>query len=109
MKQKSAMGDFATVFGYYLKKEMRSKVYLIVTILLCVISLSSCFLLNLFTQEGDKQPLYVVDRTGMFQEAMETTELPTLRTSPWISPRKKTSPKLRSPPESKRTKRHTPC
>ena len=76
MKQKSAMGDFATVFGYYLKKEMRSKVYLIVTILLCVISLSSCFLLNLFTQEGDKQPLYVVDRTGMFQEAMETTELP---------------------------------
>ena len=37
--------------------------------------MSSCFLLNLFTQDGDKQPLYVVDRTGMFQEAMETTEL----------------------------------
>ena len=34
MKQKSVMGDFATVFGYYLKKEMRSKVYLIVTVLL---------------------------------------------------------------------------
>ena len=76
MKQKSVMGDFATVFGYYLKKEMRSKVYLIVTILLCVISLSSCFLLNLFTQEGDKQPLYVVDRTGMFQSSMEAAELP---------------------------------
>lgn len=76
MKQKSVMGDFATVFGYYLKKEMRSKVYLIVTILLCVISLSSCFLLNLFTQEGDKQPLYVVDQTGMFQSSMETAELP---------------------------------
>ena len=34
MKQKSVRGDFATVFGYYLKKEMRSKVYLIVTVLL---------------------------------------------------------------------------
>ena len=45
MKQKSVMGDFATVFGYYLKKEIRSKVYLIVTVLLCVISLSSCVLL----------------------------------------------------------------
>lgn len=76
MKEKSAMGDFTTVFGYYLKKEMRSKVYLVVTILLCVISLSSCFLLNLFTGEGDKQPLYVVDQTGQFQPTMETAELP---------------------------------
>ena len=76
MKKTFSFRDFSTVFMHYLKKETRSRVYLIVTVLLCSLSLASCFILNAFFGEKEKKPLYIIDRTALFSDAFQNAELP---------------------------------
>lgn len=68
------MKDFATVFRYYFKRQTCGKVYVIITLLLCGLSLASCFLLNAIFGESQKHTLFVIDRTSYFSEALQTAD-----------------------------------
>ena len=76
MRKGFSCKDFGIVFHYYFKKEIKSKVYIIVTVLLCIVSFASCFFLNLFLGEKNKSSLYIVDRTGLFFDSLSDAEIP---------------------------------
>lgn len=57
------MKDLKTVFSFYLYKELRSKGFLIVTILLSILSIGSMLFMKFYFKEPDKTTLYVIDQT----------------------------------------------
>lgn len=70
------MKDFGVVFLYYLKKQIKSKVYIIITLILCIVSFSSFFIINKIILKSDKSPLYIVDTTGEMTRLIKHAELP---------------------------------
>ena len=70
MRKGFSWHDFGIVFQYYLRKQVKSKAYIIVTVLLCAVSFASCFLLSAFSGGKDQSTLYIVDRTGIFAEEL---------------------------------------
>ncbi len=65
------MKDFGVVFHYYLNKELKSKVYLVITLIMCVVSFASFFIMNLITAGVDKRTLYVVDETDEISRLLQ--------------------------------------
>ena len=76
MSKKFSWKDFATVFGHYIKKEIKSKAYIIVTIILCAASFASCFIVDGILSGRDKVSLHVIDETGMFSEYLMSDNVP---------------------------------
>ncbi len=76
MRKGFSWHDFGIVFQYYLRKQVKSKAYIIVTVLLCAVSFASCFLLSAFSGGKDKSTVYIVDRTGIFAEELSNTDIP---------------------------------
>jgi ABC-2 type transport system permease protein len=70
------MKDFGVVFHYYLKKELKSRVYLVITLILCIVSIASFFIVDAITSKIDKRTLYVVDRTEEISQLLQQAVIP---------------------------------
>ena len=58
------MKDFFIVFNFFLQKQLKSTVFLVVTFLLCVISAVSVLLVGNFIESPSQSLVYVVDQTN---------------------------------------------
>lgn len=65
------MKDFITVFSFYLKKQLKSKAFLITTVILCLISMASILMLNLVMNQNKKDTLYIIDHTSQLSKVWE--------------------------------------
>ena len=66
MNKKFSWKDFAIVFQHYIKKEMKSRAYIIVTVILCIASIASCFIVDGIVNGQEKEELRIIDKTGIF-------------------------------------------
>jgi hypothetical protein len=65
------MKDFVIVFSFYLKKQLKSKAFLITTVILCLISMASILVLNLVMTQNKKDVLYIIDHTSHLSKVWE--------------------------------------
>lgn len=70
------MKDFSVVFNYYLKKEIKSISYIVLTVILCVLSFASCFIIKAISTPGEKEDVYIIDRTNQFSSLLKSVDLP---------------------------------
>ncbi|MCX7842327.1 MAG: ABC transporter permease [Clostridia bacterium] len=64
------MKDFNTVFMFYLKKQLQSKVFLFVTLFLCVASAFSLMGLKYSVSNAKKTTLYIVNQTSRLKNTL---------------------------------------
>ena len=66
MNKKLSWKDLAIDFQHYIKKEMKSRAYIIVTVILCIASIASCFIVDGIVNGQEKEELRIIDKTGIF-------------------------------------------
>lgn len=69
------MKDFKVVFSYYLKKEIKSMSYIILTIILCIFSFASCFIIKSISSTSDKEDVYIIDRTNQVVNLLKNADI----------------------------------
>lgn len=69
------MSEFGVVFKYYLKKEVKSKTYIIVTAIMMIASFLSFFIVSEMGDKTDKKAVYVIDKTDYISEILKSSDL----------------------------------
>jgi|GEM_PF-2418883 len=66
------MKEFSTVFTFYLRKHLRSKGFMIITLLMCVAAVIVMVITNSFLNDSKKETLYIVNHTEALRDILDS-------------------------------------
>ncbi|AGX41357.1 ABC transporter permease [Clostridium saccharobutylicum] len=66
------MKEFSTVFIFYLRKHLRSKGFMIITLLMCAAAVIMLLITNGFLNESKKEKLYIVNHTKELRDIWDS-------------------------------------